>query len=166
MKITKTAILWIFLCVVACSEKTSESTIGNPCEVNIKVNDEIEEREYSIHTGPIDCEEEPQESNSVCVTINDPPNDEIENIISKSFCSCRCKNAYGQDHKEDESLCVCPGDSVCYEIAKQEDPDAPIDKLVEDILGSYCVPGCFINDCETQCEKSTSTNNSWDWECN
>lgn len=76
------------------------------------------------------------------------------------FCTCRCADSSGNDHAVDESLCECPGDSVCVEVF------APMEGVPEDVTGSYCIPRCIAEDeCPQACESNEQDDPEWDWIC-
>jgi hypothetical protein len=116
----------------------------------------------------IECEEDPTSEN--CWLKKDADGNIIGAPVQLkySFCSCRCKDQFGNQYKDNpdkyEDLCECPPSTICQEVLE------PIEGISDKLPGSYCVPDCIQNPCSQEngakiCTPSKSSDEPWKWYC-
>ena len=183
-------LLVLLIGVIGCKEEM----VGAPCipeTDNGSVNLGINGTTWSIETGSVQC------ATHLCLTqINKSTNvsgsrteackkdptlkncwmekDNAGTIkegpvqLKFSFCSCRCADPEGHMYKDDHDkysdLCECPPSTVCKEVLD------PIEGISDKLPGSYCVPNCIDEPCDTTngeeiCTPAKDSKKPWEWTC-
>ena len=138
-----------------------EWMVGAPCKPETDRGDytpNLTDETYAIETRSVQCE------TSMCVTKTEL---RLSGQLKYSFCSCRCKDkdghSYDRNNDKYDDLCDCPPGTICSADVISNNIDQVPDKL----KGSYCIPDCIANPCNTNetCTPSNDSDEPWKWKC-
>jgi len=145
------------------SASCEEAMVGAPCvpETDKGIyNADLDGKVYSIETRSVQCE------TRVCVTKTEAVAGVEGGQRKFSFCSCRCRDVEGHTYNDNpdkyDYLCECPSATTCSEVLSD------IEGAPEKVTGSYCIPNCIAEGCESISDVCVPSNNSeepWLWTC-
>ncbi|MCP4604299.1 MAG: hypothetical protein GY847_27890 [Proteobacteria bacterium] len=166
-----------------------EWMVGAPCVPETDKGEfrkEIADKNYAIETRALQCQ---GDTPMVCMTktkVRDSQRqaeegEELSDFqiyegrsgygtqTKYSFCSCRCKDADGEQYDRNsdkyDDLCECPPNTICESVLNKNVQGAP-----DNIKGSYCIPNCIADGCEhhtqgEECKPSSDSEEPWKWHC-
>lgn len=155
-------------------ETGSVQCATNICLTQTKRNPDVDQNLSSSpgESRQVACRRDPTPEN--CDAILDGNTVVEEPVLLKySFCSCRCEDGDGNRVSDNpdkyDYLCECPPSAKCVSVLD------PIGGISPKLYGSYCVPECIAEPCETRgasddgfgevCTPSANSEEPWLWSC-